>query len=193
MGERHPDRRTHRTRQALLSAFVELVLARGYEVLTTAEISRKANIGRSTFYLHYASKEELLRESIKKPSRGLAACVGGDVTAVQLTPLLEHFWEQRSVNRVFFADPIRSIWVQSLAGLIEPRLPASQRPGGTRPPIPRALVALVVAETQIALITHWLRGGFSLRPEVLAAALIANTRAMLVDISPTGCLPERGA
>jgi len=86
MVKRNSDRRAQRTRQALLSAFVELVLARGYETLTTGEISRRANVGRSTFYLHYASKEELLKESIKHPSRGMAACVDGDVTAQQLAP-----------------------------------------------------------------------------------------------------------
>jgi AcrR family transcriptional regulator len=184
MTKRNPDRRAHRTHQALMSAFVELVLARGYEVLTTGEICRKANVGRSTFYLHYASKEELLKESIKHPSSRMAACVDGDVTPEQLTPLLDHFREQRAVNRVFFEYPIRPLWVKCLAGLIEPRLPPAARSGSMRPLIPQSLVALTVAEMQIALITHWLTGRFSLKSGVIAAALITNTRAMLAGISP---------
>jgi AcrR family transcriptional regulator len=162
-----------------MSAFVELTLTRGYEVLTAGDISRKANVGRSTFYLHYSSKEELLKESMKTPSSGMAACVDGDVTPPQLTPLLDHFREQRTVNRVFFADPIRSLWVQSLAALIEPRLARAERAGGMRPPIPRSLIALMIAEMQISLITHWLAGRFSLKSDVVAAALIANTRAIV--------------
>lgn len=168
----------------LMSAFVELVLTRGYQGLTTSEISRKADVGRSTFYLHYASKEELLKESLKIPSSGMAACVGGDVTPQKLTPLLDHFREQRTVNRVFFSDPIRPIWVRSLAALIEPRLTAAARTGGMRALIPRSLVALTIAEMQIALVTHWLTGRFSLKPEVVAVALIANTRAIVLGISP---------
>jgi AcrR family transcriptional regulator len=183
MTKRNPDRRAQRTRQALMSAFVELVLARGYEVLTTGEISRKANVGRSTFYLHYASKEELLKESMKHPSSGMAACLDGDVTPQQLTPLLNHFREQHTVNRVFFEYPIRPLWVKSLAALIEPRLTRAARTGGMRLRIPRSLVALTVAEMQIALITHWLTGGFSLKPEVIAEALIASTRTMISGIS----------
>jgi AcrR family transcriptional regulator len=184
MAKSNPDRRTQRTRQALMSAFVELVLARGYEGLTTSEISRKANVGRSTFYLHYSSKEELLKDSMRRPSSGMAACVDGNVTPPQLTPLLDHFREQRAVNRAFFAYPIRPLWVKSLAALIEPRLPPAARAGGMRPLIPRSLVALMVAEMQIALITHWLTGRFSLKSEVVAAALIANTRAVVSGISP---------
>lgn len=184
MPKRNADRRTQRTRQALMSAFVELVLTRGYDVLTTGEIVRKANVGRSTFYLHYASKEELLKESMKHPSSGMAACVDGDVTPQQLTPLLDHFREQRTVNRVFFAYPIRSVWVKSLAALIELRLTRAARTGSMRPLVPRSLVALTVAEMQIALITHWLTGRFSLKSEVIATALIANTRAMLAGFAP---------
>jgi AcrR family transcriptional regulator len=162
-----------------MSAFVELVLTRGYDVLTVDDISRKADVGRSTFYLHYSSKEGLLKESIKTPSSRMAACIDGDVTPQELTPLLEHFREQRAMNRGFFADPIKSLWVQSLAALIEPRLARAVRLGSMRTPIPRSLTALMIAEMQISLITHWLAGRFSLKSDVVAAALIANTRALV--------------
>jgi AcrR family transcriptional regulator len=181
--KRNPDRRTERTRLALLSAFVDLVLKRGYGALTTGEISRQANVGRSTFYLHFASKEELLKESIGRPSSAMAACVRGDVTPQQLTPLLEHFREQFSINRQFYADPIRSLWVKSLAALIEPRLPRALRTHGVRQLVPRSLVALQVAEMQIALITHWLSGRYSLKSEVVAEMLIANTRALVSGVA----------
>jgi hypothetical protein len=108
-------------------------------------------------------KEELQKECIKTPSSGMAACVDGDIAPPQLTPLLDHFREQRTVNPVFFAEPIRSLRVQSLAALIEPRLTRAARAAGTRPPIPQSLIALMVAEMQISLITHWLAGRFSLK------------------------------
>jgi AcrR family transcriptional regulator len=175
--KKNPDRRVQRTRQALMSAFIELVLTRGYEALTAEHISRKANVGRSTFYLHYASKAALLAESMRNPSNQLAACVDGNPTPQQLIPLLDHFREQRTVNRTFFVDPIRSLWVKSLAALIEPRLAA--RTGGSQSDLPGALVAIMIAEMQIALITHWLTCRSTLKPELIAATLVANTRAML--------------
>ena len=78
MAKKKMDRRARRTRASLTSAFAELVLSRGYEAVTIGEISDKANVGRSTFYSHYRSKEDLLEESLQRPSGGLAACVGGD-------------------------------------------------------------------------------------------------------------------
>jgi AcrR family transcriptional regulator len=158
-----------------MSAFVELVLSRGYEEVSTAQICAGANIGRSTFYLHYTGKQQLLEESLKHPSAGLAACVGGELDAPQLVPLLEHFREQRAVNRVFFEAPIRGLWVRSLAALIEPRLPRG--PSGAAA-VPRSLLALVIAEAQIALITHWLTAYAGLRPMVVAEQLLAGTRAL---------------
>jgi AcrR family transcriptional regulator len=178
---KNPDRRTQRTRAALMSAFIELVLTRGYEALTAGDISRKANVGRSTFYLHYTSKAALLAESMRNVSNQLAACVGGNLTPQQLIPLLEHFWEQRTVNRTFFADPIRSLWVKSLAALMESRLAA--RTGGSGSDLPRSMVALMLAEMQIALITHWLTRKPSLKAELVATVLLANTDAMLSAFS----------
>jgi AcrR family transcriptional regulator len=179
MPKKNLDRRTQRTRKALMSAFVELALTRGYEAMTTEEITRKANVGRSTFYLHYRSKAELLRESMQNPSQPLAACVGGDFPPQRLVPLLGHFREQRAVNRVFFTEPIRSLWVKALAALIEPRLILAAKTSGARLDIPRSLVALMLAEMQIALITHWLNSRVPLQSELIATTLVANTSAML--------------
>jgi AcrR family transcriptional regulator len=179
MPKRDSDRRTQRTLQALRSAFVGLVLTRGYESITIGDIVRAADVGRSTFYLHFPSKEALLRESLKVPSSSLAACVDQTAAPRLLMPLLEHFREQRAVNRVFFVDPIRSIWVKSLAATIEPRLVRAVRSGGLQLVLPSPLSSLVLAEMQIALITHWLIGRSSLKPELVASALIANTNALV--------------
>jgi AcrR family transcriptional regulator len=162
----------------LLAAFVELILSRGYEAVGVGDIIRRANVGRSTFYLHYARKDALLTESLKHPCSALAACARGETTARMLMPLLEHFREQRTLNRVFFEHPVRSLWVKSLATLIERNL-APTATAARRPPIPRSLLALTVAEMQLALITHWLSGASSVKADLIAEALILNTRAML--------------
>ena len=53
------DRRVQRTRELLQKALIELIRERGYEVITIQNIVDRANIGRTTFYLHYNSKDEL--------------------------------------------------------------------------------------------------------------------------------------
>lgn len=54
------DRRVLRSRDALHRAMIALVLERGYEAVTISDIVARANVGRSTFYTHYQSKEDLL-------------------------------------------------------------------------------------------------------------------------------------
>jgi AcrR family transcriptional regulator len=174
-----PDRRTERTRQALKSAFVVEVLSRGYDDISVEDIVKRANIGRSTFYMHYKSKDDLLRDSISRPSSVLALIVGGDVTVEIVAPQLAHFHEQRARNGTFFRDPIRRIWVKRLAEMIEPRLTKLARATRARPALPLTLIALQIAESQIAFVTNWLTQKPNIAAPVIAEALIAMARASL--------------
>jgi Transcriptional regulator C-terminal region/Bacterial regulatory proteins, tetR family len=54
------DRRIQKTKKALTEALIHLILEKGYEKVTIQNIIDKANVGRSTFYIHYESKEQLL-------------------------------------------------------------------------------------------------------------------------------------
>lgn len=60
MAERKADRRPKRTRAQLHEALLALVVERGYQRITVQDILDRANIGRSTFYLHFRDKDELL-------------------------------------------------------------------------------------------------------------------------------------
>ncbi len=53
------DRRVQRTRELLQKALIEMIGERGYEAITIQDIVDHANVGRTTFYLHYSSKDEL--------------------------------------------------------------------------------------------------------------------------------------
>ena len=160
-----------------MTAFVGEVLSRGYEATSVEDIVARANIGRSTFYMHYKSKEDLLRESISRPSTILSLSVGGDVAVDMLVPQLVHFHEQRARNGTFFRDPIRRVWVKRLAEMIEPRLTKIARQARAHPSLPLPFIALQLAETQIALVTNWLTEKPSLKPEELAPAMIAAAQA----------------
>ncbi len=53
------DRRVQRTRELLQKALIELIGERGYDAITIQDIVDRANLGRTTFYLHYSSKDDL--------------------------------------------------------------------------------------------------------------------------------------
>ena len=59
------DRRIQRTRALLRKSILELVLDHGYEDLTIEQITEHVNLGRTTFYLHFRDKKELLIDSLE--------------------------------------------------------------------------------------------------------------------------------
>lgn len=72
------DPRVVRTRRLLINALTELIVAEGYEPITIREIVQKAEVNRSTFYLHFRDKQDIwtqmqddllneLTESLKYP------------------------------------------------------------------------------------------------------------------------------
>ena len=54
------DRRVQRTRQLFQDALLALILEKGYAAITVQDILDRANLGRSTFYVHYREKDDLL-------------------------------------------------------------------------------------------------------------------------------------
>ena len=69
------DRRVGRTRRQLRNALMALILERGYNTVTVEDITDRADLGRTTFYLHYRDKEELLIESLEAIAEDLKAQV----------------------------------------------------------------------------------------------------------------------
>ena len=58
------DRRVARTRRALHHAFIEVVLEKGWDATRVQDICERADVGRTTFYAHFADKDELLSGSL---------------------------------------------------------------------------------------------------------------------------------
>ena len=55
------DRRQIKTRKSVFRAFTELLDEKGYSATTIQDIIDRADIGRSTFYSHFETKEDLLK------------------------------------------------------------------------------------------------------------------------------------
>lgn len=59
---RKEDLRIRRTRESIRKAFNEMICEMDYEQISIKELTERANINRKTFYLHYDSLDDLLRE-----------------------------------------------------------------------------------------------------------------------------------
>lgn len=60
MSQQAQDRRSKRTQQALIDALLALLSTKHYDSISIQDIVDKANVGRSTFYAHYQTKDDLL-------------------------------------------------------------------------------------------------------------------------------------
>jgi AcrR family transcriptional regulator len=166
------DRRAARSRRAILGAFVELVLERRYETIRVGDIVAKADVGRSTFYEHYRSKDDLLHNSMEWLLALIAdaAVPGGDEARLRFA--VAHFWDNRRLARVVMAHPLGTAVRRALAGLIETRLAAS----GAGDPDMVPARAVQIAAGQLALLESWTKGEVAASQDQIVAQLQAAAR-----------------
>ncbi len=94
MALQQQDRRTQRTQQALLDALIDLLKVRHYDAISVKDIIEKANVGRSTFYAHYQTKDDLLKGGFERVLNMLLEQVIFDAADRNMTldtvPLFRH-------------------------------------------------------------------------------------------------------
>ena len=67
--EEKTDRRIKRTRSLLDQAFQEVLSEKGFQALSVQDITGKAGVNRTTFYLHFSDKYALLDYSVSQMFR----------------------------------------------------------------------------------------------------------------------------
>jgi AcrR family transcriptional regulator len=179
MTKRAIDRRVARTRAMLQKAHLSLILEKGYEATTVEDICEAANVGRSTFYAHYTSKDDLRRsglehlrkELVDRQKKALAA--GGDVRDRSLgfsLAMFEHARDHIDLYRALVGGrggmlalgTIRRI----LSDLVRNELAATRDKSAD---ISRELVVQYVVGAFMAVMTWWLDGGAKLPPRRIDA------------------------
>jgi AcrR family transcriptional regulator len=168
MANEMEDRRTARTRRAILGAFVELVLERRYDAIRVGDIIEKADVGRSTFYEHFKSKDDLLRQSMEGLLGIIADAALPGADEAKLSFAVAHFWQNRRLDRAVLAPPLGTSVRRLLESLIEERL-------GGDPELARAR-AVQIAGAQFALLEAWVRGELTASEERIAERLRAAAR-----------------
>ena len=171
------DRRVARTRTALIEAFNHLVLSRRPKRIRVSDIVAAANVGRSTFYEHYRSADDIHMEALSRPFGLLADATAGQGDSERLASLLAHFWENRQRARETVSGRSGERAARMLADQVELRL------GDAALAIPKRLAALQLAEAALAPVRGWLLAEAPCTPAVLAASICRCGRQMLDALS----------
>ena len=171
------DRRIARTRAGLQHALIALILEKSYEAITVDEICARANVGRSTFYLHYASKDALKRSGLEHLRRELAArqqrvlADGGavDVLCFSLA-LFEHARDHIDLYRALVGGRGGTIAVteirEILADFIRSEINAGTA-GRIGQAVPAELMVRYLVGAYISVLTWWLDRGAEPPPRAM--------------------------
>ncbi|MDX1000837.1 TetR family transcriptional regulator [Sinorhizobium medicae] len=173
------DRRAARTRASLHHALISLILTKGYDSITVDEICQTANVGRSTFYLHYTSKDDLKKSGLDGLRRQLAETAAhvahGDRPSRSLgfsLAMFEHARDHVDLYRALAGGRGGTVALgtirKMLSDLVRDELAAD---GDKNSPdaIPRELVVQYVVGAYMAVLTWWLDGGTKLPPDRIDA------------------------
>lgn len=172
------DRRAARTRAALGRALVSLVRSKGYEAATVAEVCARADVGRSTFYAHYAGKDDLKRRAMAAHLREVIARGGGSADGAQLGDplgssllLLVHARDHLDLRRALAGGSGERIAVEMLGQVVREHVRAALAgaAAGRDGDAPPEAAAAFVTGAWLALHVWWLDAGAPLTPRAVDA------------------------
>jgi AcrR family transcriptional regulator len=182
MHNRRPDRRSERTRSAIIQSFNGMVHSRRYDEIHVADIIRNANVGRSTFYEHFRNKDDVLRRSLCAVLDPLADLVLIGCDGARALFIIEHFHDNRRTARSFMNGISARTFANIHSELIAQRLDQLTSNTARTFIVPVRLAALQIAEMQLGLVRGWLNGVDHCPAAALAEALCAGTTALVASL-----------
>jgi AcrR family transcriptional regulator len=184
--DRRIDARALRTRQLLAQALIALGAARGVEELDVADIVQEAGVARSTFYAHFAGKDDfLVRSFVNMIAAAEAALHARCPDREDLIPSRALFMHVQEAGAFALSVAQSSIFsAQMEAGEAKLREIAEvnlkrQRPDWTVER--RRETAVYVAGGFVGLLRWWMRSGLTRSADDMQAAFERLTRKAMGD------------
>jgi AcrR family transcriptional regulator len=177
------DRRVMRTRTALYDALVSLIRRKDYALITVEDILAEANVGRSTFYAHFTSRDNLLERSLERLKALLVSVqeVGAEEGWDQARALFEHVSEYADVQAALSGGHGGAVLREAMDKVLADVLRGSMRGDGLGE-LPRELAIQHVVATFNTTLRWWQET----RPDMPAAEADRLFRRLLRDGIPQG-------
>jgi len=159
------DRRVRKTRTALIQAMVQLAERKRWASISVRELLEHADVGRSTFYAHFRSKDDLLFRSFEQMLLGLDAGIR-DQRLAPVRELFAHAGESNKFHEALvrskLTDRLYNRGIAVYARTIHDRL---QRAPREDDPIPNRIRARALAGALFAMLEGWIADGRQQSPE----------------------------
>lgn len=174
------DRRQKKSREAIFTAFSELLGEKSYNKITVQEIIDEANVGRTTFYAHFESKDALLRELCEELFGHIVASArdrththglysNASAPSSVFCHLLQHLRENDKNIVSLLSCESSEIFLRyfknSLNELVESEF-AAHADGGRRE-VPRDFLINHISGSFVEMVQWWVAHGMERTPEEL--------------------------
>ena len=163
------DRQSQRTRQALGDALLELMMEKGYRAVSIKDIIDRANVGRSTFYVHYSDKDELFESQLNRMVEMLIEHTPQAV--MERNPffpslgLFQHVQQQWKLYRLLSWEAGNSLHIDHLQKSISGRIEQRLSTGTQTFELPIPVIANFLAGSLLSLLKWWLDNKMIYPPE----------------------------
>jgi AcrR family transcriptional regulator len=151
------DARVAETRSKIDGAFVQLLFVRSFKSLHVSDITKKAGVGRATFYAHYKSKDELLKSQMNRIIGPLFQIIPGSTFLIECRRFFSHVREAPHLFRNIMSGGAGS-GSRVVREAMEERLDTLMRgQGALVGPLPSPLVKRFVVSTLLTIVVHGLQ------------------------------------
>jgi AcrR family transcriptional regulator len=180
----HVDPRAEKTRILITTSFVALLGRRSYDRIRVSDITRKARVGRATFYAHFASKDALLAAELSRVVLPMLAKLPDDACLVDCTRLFAHVQHARDVFRSLMSGSTQFVTERLIQDAIEARISAiiaARRDAGSTAP---EFAPRFVASTLLTLLAWSLEQSTTPTPAALQDTFRSLVGRALALITP---------
>ena len=169
--KRATDRRVERTRKLLQDALIAMMIEKGYDATTVQDIIDRANVGRATFYAHFADKQTLLSSRLEDLRGFLSQRQRQAPGSLAFSlAMLEHARAHLPVWVAIVGRKAGTLVLQRIQAIMADLVEADIRAlVFKRTPAERALAVQYIAGAFMAVLTWWLDRGAKVGPEEVDA------------------------
>lgn len=179
-------RQTNRTKKAIYSAFSELLNQKKYSQIAIGEIADLADVGRSTVYSHFETKEDILTSMCRNIFENLMTA--GHVTSYEpeaiIVALLTHIKVNKKVITGIFSSEGMDVFVefcrQYFGSVLEVHLLGGYDEKSTG--IPKDYLVNYLIGTFMETIRWWAKNDMKQSPQEIAGYYVKITKTVVGSI-----------